>query len=76
MLLLDFIVIGEFDARIINETTLIITPQSDSACITIEAVDDQIAEEAERFSLTAMVNNTLDAVNGTTNIEIVDNDGM
>ena len=62
--------------QIINETTLIIAPQSDSACITIEAVDDQIAEETEYFNLTAMANNTLDSVNGTTSIEIPANDGM
>ena len=68
--------IGETDARIINETTLVIGPQSDSVCITIEAVDDQIAEDAERFNLTAMANNTLDAVNGSTVIEIPANDGM
>ena len=55
---------------------LIIFPQSATACITIKAVDDQIAEGAEVFVLNAVVNNILDAVNGTTNIEITDNDGM
>ena len=68
--------LDESDAGIINDTTLIITPQSDTACITIEPVDDQIAEGAEFFSLTAMADNTLDSVNGTTNIEILANDGM
>ena len=68
--------LGETDARIINESTLIIGPQSATACITIEAVDDEIAEEAELFNLTAMANNTLDAVNGITVIEIPANDGM
>ena len=62
--------------QIINETTLIIAPQFDSACITIEPVDDQIAEGTEFFNLTAMANNTLDSVNGTTSIEIPANDGM
>ena len=62
--------------QIINDTTLIIAPQSDSACITIEPVDDQIAEEIEFFNLTAMANDTLDSVDGTTSIEIPANDGI
>ena len=49
---------------------------SDATCITIEAVDDQIAEGTEFFNLTAMANNTLDSVNGTTSIEILANDGI
>ena len=64
------------DARIVNETTLIIAPQTDTGCIAIEAVDDEIAEGNELFNLTAMANNTLDSVNGTTSIEIPANDGM
>ena len=68
--------LGDSDASIINDDTLIIAPQSDTACITIELVDDQIAEGTEFFNLTAMTNNTLDSVNGTTSIEIPANDGM
>ena len=67
---------GQDDARIVNETTLIIAPQTDTGCIAIEAVDDEIAEGNELFNLTAMANNTLDSVNGTTSIEIPANDGM
>ena len=55
---------------------LIIFPQSATACITIEAVDDEVAEGAEVFILDAVANNTLDVVNDTTNIEITDDDGM
>ena len=55
---------------------MIIAPQTDSACVTVEPVDDEIAEGTEFFNLTAMVNNTLDSVNGTTTIEISDNDGI
>ena len=55
---------------------MIIAPQSDSACVTVEPVDDEIAEGTEFFNLTAMANNTLDSVNGTTTIEIPANDGM
>ena len=67
---------GQDDARIVNETTLIIAPQTDTGCVAIEAVDDEIAEGNELFNLTAMANNTLDSVNGTTSIEIPANDGM
>ena len=42
----------------------------------IEAVNDEIAEDTEFFNLTAMANNTLDSVNGTTSVEIPANDGM
>ena len=55
---------------------LIIFPQFATACITIEAVDDEVAEGAEVFILDAVANNTVDVVNGTTNIEITDNDGI
>ena len=54
---------------------MIIGPQINTGCITVEAIDDQIAEETEFFNLTAMANNTLDVVDGTTSIEIADNDG-
>ena len=55
---------------------MIIGPQSNTACITIEAVDDEIAEGAEFFNLVAIANNIHDIVNGTASIEIADNDGM
>ena len=55
---------------------MIIDSESNTTCITIEVVDDEIAEGVERFNLTAMANNTLDAVNGSTVIEIPANDGM
>ena len=71
-----FFTIGEADATIVNYTTVIIAPQSDSACVTVESIDDEIAEGTESFNLTAMANNILDSVNGTTTIEIPANDGM
>ena len=66
----------EDDARITNETTQTIDPESDMACVTIEAVDDQIVGGIEFFNLTVTTNNTLDVVNGTTDITIEDNDGV
>lgn len=55
---------------------LIIDVLSNSTCVTIEAVDDDIAEDTESFNLTAMSTNTLDVVNDTTDIDITDNDGI
>ena len=54
---------------------MIIGPQTNTGCVTVEAVDDQIAEETEFFNLTVMANNNLDVVDGTTSIEITDDDG-
>ena len=67
---------GDVDVAIINGTTLTIDALSNSACLTIEAVDDQIAENTELFNVTAAPSNILDVVNGTTDIYITDNDGM
>ena len=69
------IIIGEADI-FINESTLTYASESNTTCITIEVVDDQIAEGVELFNLTAMANNTLDTMRGTTVIEIAANDGM
>ena len=71
-----FSITDEDDARIFGNSTLIIGPQTNNVCINIEAVDDEIAEDAEFFNLTAMTSNSLDSVNGTTSIEIPANDGM
>ena len=46
------------------------------ACVFVELVDDEIAESAEIFILNVTANNTLDVVNGTTIIEVADNDGI
>ena len=67
---------GESDARIINDTTQIITPMSDMACVTVEFIDDEIIESTEFFIFNVTANNTLDVVNGTTTIEVADNDGI
>ena len=68
---------GESDASIINDTTQIVTLMSDMACVLIELVDDEIAESVEIFIFNVMANNTLDqVVNGTTTIEVADNDGI
>ena len=50
---------------------------SDMACVFVELVDDEIAESAEIFIFNVMANNILDqVVNGTTTIEVADNDGI
>ena len=68
---------GESDARIINDTTQIVGPMSDMACVFVELDDDEIAESAEIFIFNVTANSTLDqVVNGTTTIEVADNDGI
>ena len=67
---------GESDAKIINDTTQIIAPMSDTACVFVELIDDEIAESFEIFILNVTANNILDVANGTTTIEVSDNDGI
>ena len=68
---------GESDTRIINDTTQIVAPMSDMACVFVELIDDEIAESAEIFIFNVTANNILDqVVNGTTTIEVADNDGI
>ena len=49
---------------------------SDMACVFVELIDDEIDESTEFFILYVTANNTLDVVNGTTTIEVADNDGI
>ena len=50
---------------------------SDMACVFVELIDDEIAESAEIFIFNVTANNILDqVVNGTTTIEVADNDGI
>ena len=49
---------------------------SDTACVFVELVDDEIAENSEIFILNVTANNILDVINGTTAIEVADNDGI
>lgn len=62
---------------IINESTLVIPAQYYSeVCVTLEAVDDLIAEETESFNISAMPMNSLDIVIGETIVYVTDNDGQ
>ena len=67
---------GESDVRFFYDTTQIIAPMSDIACVFIELIDDEIAESTEIFIFNVTANNILDVVNGTTIIEVADNDGI
>ena len=50
---------------------------SDMACVFVKLVDDEIAESVEIFIFNVTANNILDqVVNGTTTIEVADNDGI
>ena len=69
------------DLVLANESTIIIPPINGSVltppqiCLTIVAYDDQIVEETESFNFTVRASNPLDMVNGSTTIDITDNDG-
>lgn len=65
----------ESDLRIINESTVIIPPQTPEACILLEVVDDLITEGVESFAVRATASNPLDVVSGGTNVSVSDNDG-
>lgn len=45
-------------------------------CITLEAVDDLIAEESESFNISVIAMNSLDIVTGETTVYVTDNDGQ
>ena len=71
------IIIGQSDVIIINESMIVIPAQYYSeVCITLEAVDDQIAEETESFNISVMAMNSLDSVVGETTVYVTDNDGQ
>ena len=44
-------------------------------CLILVANDDQIVEGTESFNVTMRASNPLDMVNGSTTIDIIDNDG-
>ena len=53
----------------------IIPPGSSEACLQLLAVDDDIVEGTDVFTVTAEAANTRDTVNGNASITISDNDG-
>ena len=46
------------------------------ACIQINAIDDELIEDEEHFSVVAEVGNPSDIVYGNTSVTILDNDGI
>ena len=69
------------DLVLANESTIIVPPINGPVlappqiCLTIVAYDDQIVEGTESFNFTVRASNPLDMVNGSTTIDITDNDG-
>lgn len=45
------------------------------ACVDVEALDDGFIESQETITVTTEPRNKLDQVSGTTNVNIMDNDG-
>ena len=66
------------DLVLANESTIIVPPINDPVlpiCLTLVANDDQIVEGTESFNFTVRASNPLDMVNGSTTIDITDDDG-
>ena len=68
---------AENDLRIITDPVVIIPALSENpeGCITLEAVDDLVAEGNESFIVNVTADNSLDMVSGDTVVDIIDNDG-
>ena len=66
---------GNGDFSILNESNIILPGVSES-CVELLAVDDEIIEGSELFTVIVNAENPSDMVNGTTTIIILDNDGI
>ena len=67
-----YVAIGDFTiANMMN----VIPPGVSEACLQLQAVDDEIVEDDEYFTVTVETGNSNDMVNGTTLLIISDNDG-
>ena len=62
------------DFAILNLTTNI-PPGLTKACLQLEAINDEIIEDNEQFTITFKAMNPRDSVNGTTSLIVDDNDG-
>ena len=58
-----------------SNVSIIIPPGSSEACLQLLAVDDDLVEGDDVFTITAEAANTRDSVNGNALITILDNDG-
>lgn len=76
--LLYFIIIQPADTSdlvIVNESMVVLSAYNLQDCITLEAVDDAIAEDLETFYVIGSPRYALDVVTSHGLVEIVDNDG-
>ena len=53
----------------------VISPRESKACLLLLAVDDEIVEDNELFTVTVETENPRDTVNGNASIIVSDNDG-
>ena len=63
------------DFMIVNSST-VIPPGVSEACIQFVAIDDELIEDEEHFSVVVEVGNPNDIVYGNTTVTILDNDGI
>ena len=71
------IIIGVHDLILANNTldSTVISPGASKACLLLLAVDDEIVEDNELFTVTVETENPRDTVNGNASIIVSDNDG-
>ena len=58
-----------------NTVSIVLPPGESEVCFELLAVDDDIVEHTEEFTLTVEAANVHDRVNGTAIFTILDNDG-
>ena len=65
---------GENDVTIVNMTS-VIPPGVSEACVLLLAVEDEVVEDNEVFTIIVNTEDPSDTVNGSISIVISDNDG-
>ena len=71
----SMIIIDREDLTIVNNISTVISPGASEACLPFLAVDDEIVEDNELFTVTVETENPRDTVNGNASIIVFDNDG-
>ena len=70
------VITGVGDLTLLNNMSTLISPGASKACLLLLAVDDEIVEDNELFTVTVETENPRDTVNGNASIIVSDNDGM
>ena len=69
-------IISDSSDLIVQNMSSVIPPGSSEACLHLEAVDDDIVEDNDIFTITADASQSGDRVNGNVSLTLTDNDGM